>query len=284
MGKAFKSMKRHLACITLLILVSCSPKLKSTILNPQPALQNDELVVVLRINDDQNIEGVLVGEVKATDGGFSSNCTYYENIINLKQLARQNGANVIKVTQHKTPDKWSSCHRLRAKIYKVDKPKTYETEIVWTADRKLTWDDFKGVPDRKAFPNTLAVTNSGFGFETGFNAFKTGNLFVQATFNNYGSWVIPKGRTDYVLRHEQIHFDLTEIYSRKLRKAFDEAKIKPHEGARAKKIFDSIFEELNKRQKKYDSETKYGEKNATQEYWESVVEIELIKYDLYKSN
>lgn len=277
-------MKKIILYFITLMVLGCSPKLKSIILNPQPALQDDELVVVLRINDDQNIEGVLVGEVKATDGGFSSNCTYYENVINLKQLARQNGANVVKITQHKTPDKWSSCHRLLAKIYKVDKPKIYETEIVWSADRKLTWDDFKGVPDRKAFPNALAVTNSGFGFETGFNAFKAGNLFVQATFNNYGSWVIPKGRTDYVLRHEQIHFDLTEIYSRKLRKAFADAKIKPQESARAKQIFDAIFAELNKRQEKYDNETKRGEKDSTQKYWESVVEIELAKYDLYKSN
>ena len=240
--------------------------------------------MVLRLEDDQNIEGVFVGDIKATDGGLSSNCTYYENIINLKQLARKAGANVIKITQHKKPDKWSSCNRLWAKIYKVEYPKTYETQIVWTADRKLTWADFKGVPDTKAFPNTLAVTNSGFGFETGFNVFKEGGLFVEATFNNYGSWVIPKGRNDYVLRHEQIHFDLTEIYSRKLRKTFADAKIKPQEGARAKQIFDAIFAELNKRQKKYDSETKHGEKERTQKYWESVVEIELAKYDLYKSN
>jgi len=201
-----------------MLFITYSPKLKSNIEKTFSPLSQDQLVVVLDIADDQSISGDFVGSIEAKDGGLAVNCTYYENVINLKKLAREVGANLLKITEHKRPDKWSTCHRLQAKIYKVVNNTEYETKIEWSADRKLTWDDFKGEPDTANFPNTLALTNSGFGYESGINMFKDGQVFVQSVFNTNLSWVVPEGRNDYVLRHEQIHFDITEIYSRKLRK------------------------------------------------------------------
>ncbi|EDP69808.1 hypothetical protein FBALC1_09762 [Flavobacteriales bacterium ALC-1] len=267
-----------------IVVVACSPKLKSNIVQTLSPLSDNALVVVLDISDNQSIIGKAVGTIEAKDGGLAVSCTYYENILNLKKLARKAGANLIKITEHKTPDKWSSCHRLKAKIYSVTNPKQYEIQIEWSADRKLTWKDFKGKPDTINHPNTLAMTNSGFGYESGISMFKEGKIFVQSVFNTNESWVVPKGKNDYVLRHEQIHFDITEIYSRKLRKVLTDAKITSSDTQRAKAIFDKIFNELQKRQDKYDRETKYGDKKETQENWEAIVEIELAKYEFYKEN
>ena len=114
--------------------------------------------------------------------------------------------------------------------------------------------------------------------------FKEGKVFVQSVFNTYDSWVLPEGRNDYVLRHEQIHFDITEIYSRKLRKELADAKVTSANLIKAKAIFDKVFNELQKRQNKYDRETKHGDKKETQENWEAIVEIELAKYEFYKEN
>ncbi len=130
----------------------------------------------------------------------------------------------------------------------------------------------------------MALTNSGFGYESGINMFKEGKIFVQSVFNTYQSWVLPEGITEYVLRHEQIHFDITEIYSRKLRKALTDSKITSDNAQRAKPIFDKIFIDLQKRQDKYDRETQRGSKEETQENWEAIVKIELAKYDFYKKN
>jgi hypothetical protein len=279
----FSTMKKSVFYL-LILLTACAPKLKSTIQLALPALSNNALVVVLDISDDQAITEDLVGSIVAKDGGLSVNCTYYENILNLKDLARKAGANVVKITEHKTPDKWSTCHRLKANIYYIKTPKTYETQIEWSADRKLTWDDFKGKPDTLKYPNTLALTNSGFGYESGINMFKEGKIFVRSVFNNYDSWVVPEGRNDYVLRHEQIHFDITEIYSRKLRKELADASITSDNVAKAKPIFERVFSEMERRQTRYDQETQRGDKKETQEHWEAVVELELAKYDLYKSN
>ena len=277
-------MKKIPFFIVFMLFITCSPKLKSNIEKTFSPLSQDQLVVVLDIADDQSISGDFVGSIEAKDGGLAVNCTYYENVINLKKLAREVGANLLKITEHKRPDKWSTCHRLQAKIYKVVNNTEYETKIEWSADRKLTWDDFKGEPDTANFPNTLALTNSGFGYESGINMFKDGQVFVQSVFNTNLSWVVPEGRNDYVLRHEQIHFDITEIYSRKLRKELADAKITSNDFVRAKSIFDRTFNELQKRQNTYDNETKYGDKKETQENWEAIVEIELAKYDFYKEN
>jgi len=280
----FSSMKKHILYLLCIGFTACSPKLKTNIDKTLAPLSEDALVIVLDISDDQTIVEELIGSIIAKDGGLAVNCTYYENILNLKALARQSGANVVKITEHKIPDKWSTCHRLKANIYKVENPKLYETKIEWSADRKLTWDDFKGKSDTINFPDALALTNSGFGYESGINMFKEGKVFVQSVFNTYTSWVLPEGRNDYVLRHEQIHFDITEIYSRKLRKELADANITSDNVARARSIFDRVFNEMRNRQERYDQETKRGDKKETQEHWEAVVELELAKYEFYKSN
>ncbi|WP_299128974.1 hypothetical protein [uncultured Winogradskyella sp.] len=277
-------MKNYYQIIMFLALIACSPKLKSSILKTLPPLPKEAIVVVLGLSDDQNIESEIIGSIIAKDGGLAVNCTFYENVQNLKVLARKHGANLIKITEHKIPDNWSTCHRLEAEIYKVSNPRSYETQIEWSEDRKLTWDDFKGQPDTVNYPNTLAITNSGFGYESGVSMLKSGKVFVRSVFNNFDSWVVPEGRNDYVLRHEQIHFDITEIYSRKLRKELADAKITSNNSAKAQLIFDRVFNEMRKRQDRYDQETQRGDKKETQEHWEAIVTLELAKYELYKSN
>jgi len=264
--------------------MACLPKLKSTLEKTFPPLSDNSLVVVLDISDDQTIKGVFVGDLQANHGGWNGKCTYFENILNLKLLARQAGANLVKITSHKLPETSNTCHRLEAEVYNVKDPKIYEAKINWSVDRKLSWDDFKGVPDTLNYPNTLALTNSGFGYESGVNMFKAGKVFIQSVFDTNKSWVVLEGRNDYVLRHEQIHFDITEIYSRKLRKELADANINSKNAANSKPIFERIFREMELRQKRYDQETKRGKKKETQEHWEAIFELELAKYEFYKSN
>lgn len=134
------------------------------------------------------------------------------------------------------------------------------------------------------YPEAVAVTNSGFGFESGINLFKDDNVFVQAVFYNHGSWVLQEGRTDYVLKHEQIHFDITEIYARMLRKALTDANVTSNNYSKALSIFNDIKMKWEERQEYYDYQTKNGTKLETQEKWEAIIEIELAKFDLYKTN
>ena len=277
-------MKKTLIVFLFLTLTNCSPKLRSTILKTLPPLSNNQLVVVLSITDQEQILTGKIGELKATDSGFSENCTYYENIQNLKILARKAGANLIKITKYNPANKLSSCERVWADIYKVDNPKIYEEEIEWSENRKLTWDDFKGVPETETFPQALAVTNSGIGYQSGINLFRNGKVFVQTIFYTNRSWFLPEGKNDYVLRHEQIHFDITEIYSRMLRKALADANVTSNNFGKAQQIFNDIVIKWKERQEYYDYNTKFSKREDTQQKWQAIIEIELAKYNLYKSN
>ncbi len=46
-----------------------------------------------------------------------------------------------------------------------------------------------------------------------------------AFFDRQRSWVKNEAKLDYVLRHEQGHFDIFEVYTRKIRKALSEKKL-----------------------------------------------------------
>ena len=274
--------KLHLLFLAFIIL-GCAPKLKSTIIKSLPPLSQNELIVALEYEDSQTVSGQLVGEVSTKDNGFSVDCGYNQSIKDLKELARQNGANVVKINQVRVPDAWSSCYRLMGKIYKVDNPKLYESKIEWRKDRKLTWADFKGKPQTEAYPNTLAMTYSGFRLETNHKPFKESPIEVSNAFVTQQSWGLDAHRNEYVLQHEQLHFDITEIFTRKLRKTLFDNNITSKHFDRAKEVFDAMFIEYKLFQDRYDNDTQRGEKKDTQEKWKAIVEIELAKYEAYKS-
>src|ERR1700733_10251558 len=88
--------------------------------------------------------------------------------------------------------------------------------IDWSADKRLTWSDFKARPDENSPNAALTGTNIQFDFayssQTGFT------YHITCRFDKNKSW--GRVKTDYILSHEQGHFDIAEIYTRKLCKAF----------------------------------------------------------------
>jgi len=264
-------------------MTTCSPKIGDRIYKKLPELSKNELIVTIHPSDFITIKEEKIGEIKITDNGLSNDCTLYLNKLRLVESARKAGANLIKITNIKFADKWSSCDRIYANIYKVDNPKKYETQIRWTEQRSLTWYDFKGKPDRLNYPNVLALTHCGFGYQPNVRLFKETEFHVETTFYTGSSWYLPEGKTDYVLRHEQIHFDLAEVYSRKLKKQLIEANVSNTNSSEYIAIFNKLFQDYKERQDSYDYDTKHGTAKASQEKWNATIEIELAKYDLYKN-
>ncbi len=260
------------------LLYSCSPKIGSTISSKQPPLADTDFVLVLQQLDNFTNDGIEVGSIKSGDNGLSTNCTYYEVIDRLKQLARQSGANVIRITEYKNPDRWSSCVRLTAKIYRVPDFRKHEKEIEWTSNRKLTWEDFKGTPKSISNTNTAAQTYCGFGFQTNYVSILTKTkIFVTTTFTCNLSWVRPdqKNRTD-LLEHEQGHFDLCEVYARQLRKKLQEKKMTVFNLLPdADIIFKDVYALYLDRQELYEKETNYGLDRQKQSYWRAEIHKKL---------
>lgn len=103
-----------------LVAVSCSPKVRTNInvnYPPQPEQSN---VVVLAKKDSLPVNAEKLGKIAFADAGMTSNCDLPVLIYLAKKEARKVGGNLLRITEHKTPDAFSSCHRIKADIYRID--------------------------------------------------------------------------------------------------------------------------------------------------------------------
>ena len=77
--------------------------------------------------------------------------------------------------------------------------------IEWNAERKLTWEDFKAQPDKTS--TNAALTSSSINIEFGYT--NTGLKYnIKCRFDKNLSW--GRIKNDYILAHEQGHFDIAE--------------------------------------------------------------------------
>ncbi len=115
-------LKFYFSCLCLLLLlsVSCTPKVRSTITNRQASLNYNQPVKVLHFNDSVSVDGEQIGILKVGDTGMSTKCSYQLVLEKAKEEARKAGGNVIRITEHKSPDFMSSCHRIKADILLVN--------------------------------------------------------------------------------------------------------------------------------------------------------------------
>jgi predicted secreted Zn-dependent protease len=104
---------------------------------------------------------------------------------------------------------------------------------------------------------------------------------VIAEFVPEKSWVKAEP-SENLLRHEQGHFDITEIYARKLRRHFERnpqlcAKGQAAVDAEAKKI----FAEWDATQDQYDLETNHSKNIPVQREWETRIQHDLKELELW---
>ncbi|MCM4151314.1 DUF922 domain-containing protein [Arenibacter sp. N53] len=144
-----------------------------------------------------------------------------------------------------------------------------EEEVVeWHPGKKLTWADFKGKPSN--ISNAAAITASGITYN--FSAQGTADKMeldfkVSCHFYPNKSWYKPKLANPTVLGHEQLHFDITEVYARKMRQELAKTKFTKNAKSEVKEIYRKILKDLNDFQNKYDSETNFSRDMVQQLIW-----------------
>lgn len=143
--------------------------------------------------------------------------------------------------------------------------------IKWEENRKLTWEDFKAAPLK--IGNTAAMTTTHLGFsysiKNGIITYK-----VECRFEKNKSWGLIKN--DWVLKHEQGHFDIAEIFARNLNKSINEYQLNKSSFQKdLDAIYKSVVAEKEKFQQQYDDETDYSRNKTKQEEWFKKIESEL---------
>lgn len=109
-----------LVLLTSSLFVSCAPKVTTSVKKNYPALDYKEEVIVMEISEMPPESAIEVGAVRINDSGFSTNCELDVVIEKAKLEARKLGGNVLKLTEHTPPNFGSTCHRISAKIFRVE--------------------------------------------------------------------------------------------------------------------------------------------------------------------
>lgn len=156
---------------------------------------------------------------------------------------------------------------------------TFSQEIEWRENYKLEWKDFKG-PTKNW--EVAATTCCGILLKPDKRNIWDGKATYKAiaVFTCDSSFYFPDRINNEVLKHEQTHFDIAEIFARKLRKILREKSFLTHEKARG--IYDNLYEGYFDFQTKFEEETKLGSKKKEQVKWEQLVKEKLSELDEYK--
>ncbi len=258
---------------------ACSPKVSKTVIEYKTPLAAEATQLVLKAEDSLPAQAVKVGHVHIGDSGLTMKGCDYPSVLERARLeARSIGGNVIKITEHKLPTTFgSSCHRIRADIYHLSDIRPYEKEIYWSANRRLEWEDFKGAAADHLMAG--AVTYSSIVLEAKPRLVKT-KWYVEAearaVFDCQLSWVQTDQKLPEVLQHEQGHFDIAEIFARRMEKAFREKNFTADEyNAKGEALYRDYFKQFELHQSEYDKDTSYGTGPEKQQAWLEKIRKEL---------
>ena len=152
-------------------------------------------------------------------------------------------------------------------------------QIQWDSCSEINWGNFKGPPPEKT--EFKATTTTFFKCEYGSNDtcfFYT----VKNLFDELKSW--HKDSSKYLLNHERGHFDISEIYARKIRKFLKINLRKEISDINIRKGIGALEKQEVAYQKLYDAETNYSIDSEKQIQWLSTIQNQLKQLDDYKQS
>ena len=153
--------------------------------------------------------------------------------------------------------------------------------IAWKQNYQLDWNDFKGLAQTSS--SLDAYTMLGISLEVIGQKDGKVDMGVFGYFEKNKSWVKSGEKTDNLLSHERKHFDLCEVYRRKLIKKLEAKKSYDYDtfSDDVGKMFNENFEAYTKEQERYDEETHHSQKKEDQIKWNKFITKELLRLKKY---
>ena len=142
-------------------------------------------------------------------------------------------------------------------------PEETDELIPWMEERRLTWEDFQSEPKSNTDAVASASTSLGIAYQL-----EGGKLTYKITcnFNKVRSWGLVK--SNYILAHEQGHFDITEVTARLLHKAISEYEFNRRTFKQdINKIYEKVVDQKEALQAAYDRETDHSRNKRNQYDW-----------------
>ncbi|MEO7924148.1 MAG: DUF922 domain-containing protein [Chitinophagaceae bacterium] len=155
---------------------------------------------------------------------------------------------------------------------------TGEEELMaWSPTRKLNWNDYKASPNPESDAAASTTTILGIDYNISSTSF---SFKIQSLFSKTRSWGLHK--TNYILSHEQGHFDIAEVYARMLNKEMSEYRFNKKTFQKdLQKIYEKVTKEKEETQNSYDKETRHSINREKQAEWLKRIEEMLEEYSDY---
>jgi FtsZ-binding cell division protein ZapB len=144
----------------------------------------------------------------------------------------------------------------------------------WESSNKLTWKDYKDTVITTSKRAALTSAGVHLSYKSEDNEVI---VLCYSQMDRDKSWSDTTKRSDYILAHEQYHFNITEYWSRKLKKDLSSAHFSTKNYK--EKISDLQKEntlQCKEMQTEYDTETKHSIIKSEQKKWQEKID-ELLK-------
>lgn len=162
-------------------------------------------------------------------------------------------------------------------------PQSNTEKILWQENQKLSWEDFKG----KAVPSAsfVATTNTGISFEYSYSM-KNNEVSVKYSVTSFfypqGSWFVPEKVNLHILKHEQAHFDISELHARILRKNLAGKKFTKKIKSEIESIYTQVEQKRRAMQTKFDAESDHSRNLEKEAFWQKYITQQLAEYESWK--
>lgn len=148
-----------------------------------------------------------------------------------------------------------------------------DNNVIWNSEYKLKWSDFLGTPN----PSGTFDEEAGIKIKievTGKISRKSYDISVRCIFDKSKSWTTTKDTGEYLLQHEQLHFDIGEIYARQLRKKISEMNdlTDANFEEKVRIMYHDINSSCTEYENKYDFETCHSTNLIKQALWNERVD------------
>lgn len=161
--------------------------------------------------------------------------------------------------------------------------------IEWHEDRPLVWEDYqkKHVPKetdelwaaKTVYKVEIEPLNVAVDANNNIRNYK--ELTVVAQFYPKKSWVTQ--RNDVLLKHEQLHFDIAELYARKMRYEFSKLqKGKVQRMDDYQEVWNRNWQACRREQRQYDVDSNHGLDVAENDLWKTRIDAKLTTYLPFK--
>lgn len=150
-------------------------------------------------------------------------------------------------------------------------------QVSWSVNRRLSWEDFRGMPDDDNPHHALTAAN----LAVNANCKNQGFTYeVNCVFLPTESWSKNK-KSEKLLEHEQLHFDLTEVHARMLRRDLQYLNCSNLK-EKLNSTVSTAFKRWKAEQEAFDNGCKHGLNKHTERLWAANIGRRLKALETYR--